>query len=174
MGAQLLTMLIYARYIDGHPVMNYEMAVLAALVQLEKPTKPGISERTGISDQRVNQAIKNLREMLDVRITRVGSNKTGYYHIDGWGAFESGNKIARKARALELDIYKQDRTVRYDANRLKTLYCDEVKLNNYRQSLRLEGLQPTSDAADLDKLSRSERQTLREDIKARFKRTAPA
>jgi hypothetical protein len=154
--------------------MNYEMAVLAALVQLEKPTKPGISQRTGISDQRVNQAIKNLREMLDVRITRVGSNKTGYYQIVGWGAFESGKKIARKARALELDSYKQDRTVRYDANRLKKHYCDEVKLTNYRQSLRLEGLHSTSDAAGLDKLSRSERQTLREDIKARFKRSASA
>ena len=90
--------------------MNYEMAVLAALVQLEKPTKPSITEKTGISDQRVNLAIKNLRDLLDVRISRIGSNKTGYYHIDAWGAFESGKKVLRKARALNLDRYKNDRT----------------------------------------------------------------
>lgn len=128
--------------------MNYEMAVLAALVQLEKPTKPGITEITGISDRRVNLAINNLRDMLGVRISRVGSNKTGFYHIGAWGAFESGKKILRKARALDLNCYKNSRTIRYDTDRLKRLYSDEVKLANYRQSLRLEGFHPSTDTPD--------------------------
>ena len=150
--------------------MNYEMAVLAALVQLEKPTKPSITGKTGISDQRVNLAIKNLRDLLDVRISRIGSNKTGYYHIDAWGAFESGKKVLRKARALNLDRYKNDRTVTYNSNRLKKLYSDEVKLNNYRHSLKLEGFQASIDGPDLEQLSKSERQKLREEIKRKFTR----
>jgi hypothetical protein len=154
--------------------MNYEVAVLAALVQLEKPTKPSITEKTGISDQRVNLAIRNLRDILDVKISRIGSNKTGFYNIDSWGAFESGRKILRKARALDLDRYKNDRTIKYDTYRLKKLYSDEVKLNNYRQSLRLEGFQPATDVPDLDRLSESERKKLRDHIKGKFTRHSPS
>jgi len=154
--------------------MNYEIAVLAALIQLEKPTKPSITEKTGISDQRVNLAIKNLRDILDVHISRVGSNKTGFYSIDSWGAFESGRKILRKVRALDLDSYKNNRTVIYDTYRLKKLYSDEVKLNNYRQSLRLEGFHTATDATDLDRLSESERKKLREDIKEKFTHHCPS
>ena len=150
--------------------MHYEVAVLAALVQLEQPTKPRIAEKTGISDQRINLAIKNLRDILDVHIIRIGSNKTGFYSIDAWGAFESGRKILRKARALDLDSYKNDRTVKYDTYRLKKLYSDEVKLNNYRQSLRLEGFHTPADAPDLSRLDQSERKKLREDLKGKFTR----
>lgn len=150
--------------------MNYEMAVLAALVQLEKPTKPSIAKKTGISDQRVNLAIKNLRDMLDVQISRVGSNKTGFYSIDSWGAFESGKKILRKARALDLGSYKKDRVIAYDSNHLKKLYSDEVKLANYRQSLKLEGFRFPTNTVDLNQLSQSERQQLREEIKGKYTR----
>ena len=148
--------------------MNYEVAVLAALVQLDKPTKPRITEKTGISDQRVNLAIKNLRDILGVHISRVGSNKTGFYNIDSWGVFESGRKILRKARTLDLDSYKNDRIIKYDTYRLKKLYSDEVKLNNYRHSLRLEGFNTAADAPDLDRLSEHERKKLRESIKRKF------
>ena len=48
--------------------MNYEMAVLAALLQLDKPTNPMITETTGISSRRVNLAINNLKDILDVQI----------------------------------------------------------------------------------------------------------
>lgn len=150
--------------------MNYEMAVLAALVQIEKPTKPSITEKTGISDQRVNLALKNLREFLDVHISRVGSNKTGYYHIDSWGAFESGKKVLRKALALDLNCYKIDKTVKYDSTLLKKLYSDEVKLNNYRQSLKLEGFHPSPSSIDLSQLSKSERQALRAELKRKYNR----
>lgn len=150
--------------------MNYEIAVLAALVQLERPTKPSITEKTGISDQRVNRAIKNLRDILGVHISRVGSNKTGFYSIDAWGAFESGGKILRKARSLDLDSYKNGRTIKYDTSRLKKLYSNEVKLNNYRQSLKLEGFDTVTDAPDLNQLSQSERKQLRDKIKGKFTR----
>lgn len=150
--------------------MNYEMAVLAALTQLEKPTKPRITEKTGISDQRVNLAIKNLRDMLGVRISRVGSNKTGFYAIDSWGAFETGRNILRKVQALDLDNYKKNRTVKYDSYRLKKLYSDEVKLANYRQSLRLEGFRSSESPPDLDRLSRGERQKRREALVEKFSR----
>ena len=150
--------------------MNYEIAVLAALVQLEKPTKPRITEKTGISNQRVNLALKNLRDILGVHISRIGSNKTGYYSIDSWGAFESGAKILRKARALNLNAYKNDKIIKYDTYLLKKLYSDEIKLNNYRQSLRLEGFHTATNAPDLRRLSEIERNKRREYIKEKFTR----
>lgn len=150
--------------------MNYEMAVLAALVQLEKPTKPSITAKTGISDQRVNRALKNLREILGLEISRVGSNKTGHYQIDTWGAFESGKHIQRKALALDLDEYKQDRVIHYNKALLKKLYADEIKLKNYRQSLGLEGF-PAADAAPyLTHLSTEERHKLRDELKKKYSR----
>jgi len=148
--------------------MNYEMAVLAALVQIEEPTKPNITEKTGISDQRVNIALNNLRDFLDVHISRVGSNKTGYYHIDSWGAFESGKKVLRKALALDLNYYKIDKTFKYNSDLLKKLYSEEVKLSNYRQSLKLEGFSSSTHAPDLSQLSKSERQELRAEMKNKY------
>jgi hypothetical protein len=119
--------------------MNYEMAVLAALVQLDKPTRPKITEETGISAQRVNTAINYLKDLLDIGIYWHGAKKTGYYQIESWGAFESGKSIRRKAYALELHIYKTEKTFEYSALRFKKHYANEVKLHNYRHSLKLEG-----------------------------------
>ena len=119
--------------------MNYEMAVLAALVQLDKPTRPKITEETGISAQRVNTAINYLKDLLDMGIDWHGAKKTGYYQIKSWGAFESGKSIRRKAYALDLSIYKTERVFEYSTLRLKKHYANEVKLHNYRHSLKLEG-----------------------------------
>lgn len=124
--------------------MNYEMAVLAALVQLDKPTRPKITEETGISAQRVNTAINHLKDLLDIGIYWHGAKKTGYYQIDSWGAFESGKSIRRKAYALNLHIYKTEKTFEYNALRFKKHYANEVKLHNYRHSLKLEGFDTTA------------------------------
>lgn len=124
--------------------MNYEMAVLAALVQLDKPTRPKITEKTGISAQRVNTAINYLKDLLDVGIHWRGAKKTGYYQIESWGTFESGKSIRRKAYALDLLIYKTENTFEYDALRFKKHYANEVKLHNYRHSLKLEGFDTPS------------------------------
>ena len=93
--------------------MNYEMAVLAALLQLDKPTNPMITETTGISSRRVNLAINNLKDILDVQISWHGPKKTGFYCIDSWGAFESGKAIRRRALALNLSTYKLKKTINY-------------------------------------------------------------
>ena len=145
--------------------MNYEMAVLAALLQLEKPTNPMITETTGISSRKVSLAIDNLKDILDVDISWHGPKKTGYYCIDSWGAFESGKAIRRKALALDLHAYKSSKTIDYDIYLLKKAYSDEVKLENYRQSLRLEGFDTTTDTFDPSLLSKSDRQQMRSQLK---------
>ena len=119
--------------------MTYEMAVLAALVQLDKPTRPKIIEATGISAQRVNTAIKHIKDLLDIGINWHGAKKTGYYQIESWGVFESGKFIHSKAYALNLHTYKSNRTIEYNALRFKKHYANEMKLHNYRHSLKLEG-----------------------------------
>ena len=55
--------------------INYEMAVLADLVQLDKPTRPKITDETGISAQRVNTAINHLKNLLDIGIYWHGAKK---------------------------------------------------------------------------------------------------
>lgn len=119
--------------------MNYEMAVLAALVQLDRPTRPKITAQTGISKQRVSTAINRLKDLLGIGIYWHSAKKTGYYQIESWGAFESGKAIRRKAYALNLHTYKTERSFEYSALRLKKHYANEVKLPNYRHSLKLEG-----------------------------------
>ena len=76
--------------------MNYEMAVLAALLQLDKPTNPMITETTGISSRRVSLAINNLKDILDVHISWYGPKKTGFYCIDSWGALRAGKRFAEE------------------------------------------------------------------------------
>ena len=131
--------------------MNYEMAVLAALLQLDKPTNPMITETTGISSRRVNLAINNLKDILDVQISWHGPKKTGFYCIDSWGAFESGKAIRRRALALNLSTYKQKKTINYNLSQLKKAYSEEVRLENYRQSLRLEGFDTTASLSTEEK-----------------------
>ena len=55
------------------------------------------------------------------------------------GTFESGKSIRRKAYALDLLIYKTEKTFEYNALRFKQHYANEVKRHNYRHSLKLEG-----------------------------------
>ena len=150
--------------------MNYEMAVLAALLQLDKPTNPMITETTGISSRRVNLAINNLKDILDVHIKWHGPKKTGFYCIDSWGAFESGKAIRRRALALNLSTYKLKKTINYNLSQLKKAYSDEVRLENYRQSLSLEGFDTTADSFNPSLLTKSGRQQLRSQLKKNLTR----
>ncbi|MEE8057490.1 MAG: YhfG family protein [Pseudomonadales bacterium] len=147
--------------------MNYEMAVLAALVQLDQPTRPKITEETGISAQRVNTAINYLKELLDIGIQWHGAKKTGYYQIESWGAFESGKTIRRKAYSLNLYIYKTEKTFEYDSILYKKHYANEVKLHNYQHSLKLEGFD-TKTSGKRSKLSVSERAQRRQELKKKY------
>ena len=150
--------------------MNYEMAVLAALLQLDKPTNPMISETTGISSRRVNMAINNLKDILDVHIAWHGPKKTGFYCIDSWGSFESGKAIRRRALALDLRTYRLNKTINYNLSQLKKAYSEEVRLENYRQSLRLEGFDTTADSFNPNLLTKSGRQQLRSQLKKNLTR----
>lgn len=150
--------------------MHYEMAVLAALVQLDKPTRPKITEKTGISAQRINSSIKNLKSILAVGIQWHGAKKTGYYRIESWGSFESGKEIQRKVSALNLDTYKQKKGITYDSDLLKKIYAKEMRLHNYRLSLELEGFKAKGSLKNLDRLSPLERTALRDEFKKLYKR----
>ncbi len=144
--------------------MHYELAVLAALLQLDRPTKPKIVNITGISSRRVAVAIRNLKDLLGVQVSWQGPKKTGYYSIDAWGAFESGKKIRRRVLALDLSAYKLNKSISYDYQLIREIYYDEIKLENYRHSLRLEGFDMTTDFPDISKLTESERKQLQTQI----------
>lgn len=150
--------------------MNYEIAVLAALVQLDKPTRPKITELTGISTQKINSSIKNLKLILDIGIKWHGAKKTGHYQIESWGSFESGKKIRRKVSALKLETYRQKKEIEYDSALIKRLYAEEMRLHNYRYSLELEGFKANDSLKNLERLSPVDRIELRDDLKKRFMR----
>ena len=135
--------------------MNYEMAVLAALVQLDKPTRPKITEETGISAQRVNTAINHLKDMLDIGIHWQGARRTGYYQIVSWGTFETGKHIRHKAYSLNLAAFKNHKEIEYDPIAHRKHYAKNMKLHNYRQSLKLEGFSAREPSLNLAKLSPS-------------------
>lgn len=150
--------------------MNYEFTVLAALVQLNNPTRPKITEATGISTQKINSSIKNLKIILGIGINWHGAKKTGHYQIESWGAFESGKRIRYKAGALKLSTFKRHKRIEYDSTILKQLYAADVKLQNYRHSLKLEGFETKDPSRNLTLLSPSERKELREELKRKFTR----
>jgi cysteinyl-tRNA synthetase len=122
--------------------MNYEIAVLAALVQLDKPTRPKITMVTGISAQKINSSIKNLRVILDIGIHWVG--------------------------ALKLITYKRNKEIEYDSALLKKLYAEDMKLHNYRHSLKLEGFNTKYPTRQLTHLNQAARKKLRDDLKMKF------
>ena len=144
--------------------MHQEIAVLAALHQLDKPTKSSIAEITGMSSLRVTVAIRNLKDILNVQISWQGTRKTGYYSIESWGAFESGNKIRRRVLALDLNTYKLNKTINYDIELIKNIYYDETKLENYRHSMRLEGFDITTHSPDISMLTKRERKLLQSQL----------
>lgn len=76
--------------------MNYEMAVLAALVQLDKPTRPKITEATGISAKRVNTAINHLKDLLDIGIYWYGAKIPAINKLIHGGLLKAVNPFAAK------------------------------------------------------------------------------
>jgi len=154
--------------------MHYEIAVLAALVQLDKPTRPKIIEITGISAQKINSSIKNLKQILDIGIQWHGAKRTGHYQIESWGSFESGKKIRRKVSSLKLAIYKQKKIIEYDSALLKKFYSDEMRLHNYRLSLELEGFKVRDSLKNLENLNHSDQIELRNKLINQFMRPKPS
>ena len=58
----------------------------------------------------------------------------------------------------------------YNLSQLKKAYSDEVRLENYRQSLRLEGFDTTADSFNPSLLTKSGRQQLRSQLKKNLTR----
>jgi biotin operon repressor len=151
--------------------MNYEIAVLAALVQIDKPTRPKISKETGISAQRVNTAINQLRDILGIEVFWHGAKRTGFYFIESWGSFETGEKIRYKAYAVSLNCFKIDRKINYDPALLKKHYARFIKRHNYNHSLKLEGFNPSETDVIPSQLSPSEQSSLRNELKKKYSKS---
>ncbi|WP_350305436.1 YhfG family protein [Photorhabdus viridis] len=132
--------------------MKYELAVMAALAKLEHPNTRSIVEATGISERKVQQVLQILQQDLEVKINCIRNGKVSYFEVISWGMFESGQAINYKLRDLDLAKFKysrqQEKDIKNQNNRKtimttyseKKYYFDSVKLKNYRDSMRLEGM----------------------------------
>ena len=93
-----------------------------------------------------------------------------------WSVTDSGNwritveEVEREALALNLSTYKLKKTINYNLSQLKKAYSDEVRLENYRQSLRLEGFDTTADSFNPNLLTKSGRLQLRSQLKKNLTR----
>lgn len=120
--------------------MKYEFDVLAAMLEIEKPTTRRIVDLTGISERKVQGVIKSLSKDLEMEISRIKEGRTSYYMITGWGVFESGLKLKKKLKNRNVNIKKQKNSYKliYTFSQ-KAEYFDKVKLINFKESMRLEG-----------------------------------
>jgi len=146
--------------------MNYEMAVLAALVQLDAPNTPKIAQTTGISERRVRTAIDNLKSTMNVAIVWSGPNRNGHYSIESWGVFETGAEIRRQASSFNLAAYKSVRHGKSTTVEQKRNYLNQVKHDNYRHSLKLEGFTIGHSRLNLSAMNKQ----ARDDLKAKLKK----
>lgn len=119
--------------------MKYELDVLAALAQLSQPTTQEIVAATGISERKVQNVIKALQNDLNVEINKVKKGRNICYLVAGWGVFESGLflKRALSNRSLINNKKLTDKDT-------KAAFYDSVKMDNYRESARLEGISVNS------------------------------
>jgi len=114
--------------------MHDEIVVLAALVQLYKPTQLKIAESMGIQVTQVSNAIEYIKNVFDIDIQWRGNQSNGYYHIVAWGGFETGKKIRRKLHLLNIDSYRTKKILVFDS----APNINESR--HYRQCLKLEKL----------------------------------
>lgn len=121
--------------------MKYEFDILAAMLEIEKPTTRKIVELTGISERKVQGVIKSLCDDLEMNISRIKEGRTIYFMITGWGVFETGLKLKKKLKSRNEN--KRKLTGSYKAIYTftqKRKYFDKVKLVNFKESMRLEGI----------------------------------
>lgn len=125
--------------------MRYEYEVMAALVQFAQPNTRLISRATGISERKVQGVLRTLCDDMKMDIKRVRENRQSYFKIVSWGVFESGVLIRQQLERLDLVKVKAARLAARQGRSLTTLadkqrYFDAVKLQNYQESQRLEGI----------------------------------
>ncbi|CAM4020075.1 hypothetical protein VA7868_03331 [Vibrio aerogenes CECT 7868] len=142
--------------------MKYEFEILAALIQYKYPNIKLIANATGISERKVQSVIHTLTTELGLGIEKVtekaADDPISYLHVRSWGIFESGNALKKqlisldlvKAKSARLETMKKRKTA-LGSFPEKKAYSDAVKVQNYQESMRLEGIHPASFSPEQDK-----------------------
>ncbi|WP_028305010.1 YhfG family protein [Oceanospirillum maris] len=127
--------------------MKYEFEVLAALVQFKHVNTKVIVNSTGISERKVQSVLKDLHSNLGICINKRREKNSFYFFVESWGAFETGSAIIERLHKLDLAEAKARRISSKNQRKRKLLslsdkieYSNSVKLKNYNESLRLEGI----------------------------------
>ncbi|MGQ5288105.1 YhfG family protein [Pectobacterium actinidiae] len=115
---------------------------------------------------------------MDINISREKNGKRQSLSISSWGVFGDGKRLIEKLKNTDLLIFKQHRKITTKAlpnktrsSRMVTLeekrdYYNQVKLKNYRDSMRLEGFNVEDTPLPSDK---QEREALRKNLIAMCK-----
>lgn len=129
--------------------MKYEFDILAALVQFKHANTQVIVNATGISERKVQSVLKDLHSTLGICIKKKREKNSVYFFIESWGVFETGSSIIDRLYQLDLVKAKAQRIASKNQRKgkLRSLsdkveYSNSVKLKNYNESLRLEGIRP--------------------------------
>jgi CRISPR/Cas system type I-B associated protein Csh2 (Cas7 group RAMP superfamily) len=138
--------------------MRDEMTVLAALIQIQKPSSQNVSEATGISQEKVQKTLHNITELFGVKFQHDRTNDIEKIIIIEWGVFESGEKLRKKLSKSQLKKSTPPKSISFKSKKNK---YDIAKLKNYRASLKLEGIKSSEREIPSDK---KERQHLRQSL----------
>ena len=116
--------------------VKYELLVLAAMTRLESPNTQDIVAATGISERKVQSVVHSLVENLGLNIQRERQGRTFRFTINGWGVFESGKRIKSQLNSIELVMPTHSALSSFEE---KHAYFEQVKMDNFKESMRLEG-----------------------------------
>ncbi|ARP40458.1 YhfG family protein [Vibrio syngnathi] len=122
--------------------MKYELLVLAAMTRLESPNTQAIVAATGISERKVQSVVNSLVENLGLNIQRERQGRTFRFSINSWGVFESGITIQSQLNEIDLVMPSNSILSSYEE---KHAYFEQVKMDNFKESMRLEGHDVASD-----------------------------
>ncbi|WP_246091860.1 YhfG family protein [Vibrio tasmaniensis] len=122
--------------------MKYELLVLAAMTRLESPNTQAIVAATGISERKVQSVVNSLVENLGLNIQRERQGRTFRFSINSWGVFESGKTIQSQLNEIDLVMPSNSILSSYEE---KHAYFEQVKMDNFKESMRLEGHDVASD-----------------------------
>lgn len=122
--------------------MKYELLVLAAMTRLESPNTQDIVAATGISERKVQSVVNSLVEDLGLNIQRERQGRTFRFAINSWGVFESGKAIQSQLNDIDLVMPSNPKLSSYEE---KHAYFEQVKMDNFKESMRLEGHDVASD-----------------------------
>ncbi|WP_239996725.1 YhfG family protein [Photobacterium phosphoreum] len=122
--------------------MKYELLVLAAMTRLDAPNTQAIVAATGISERKVQSVVNSLVKNLGLNIQRERQGRTFRFLINSWGVFESGKAIQSQLNNIDLVIPSSSTLASYED---KHAYFEQVKMDNFKESMRLEGHDIASD-----------------------------